>query len=33
MATQAGLLQIMEKWNQDERQWKQRRAPYLLYGR
>lgn len=33
VATQAGLLQIMEKWNQDERQWEQRRAPYLLYGR
>lgn len=33
VASQAGLLQIMEKWKQDEQQWKQRRAPYLLYGR
>ena len=33
VASQAGLLQIMEKWKQDEQQWEQRRAPYLLYGR
>ncbi|WP_211747099.1 DUF1343 domain-containing protein [Paenibacillus sp. Marseille-Q4541] len=33
VANQAGLSQIMKKWKQDESAWKQRRKPYLLYGR